>query len=140
MTAGHLLWDPERGPAIMVTLRPDERVRQYSQQVRRCVAAACHANWVVGFQTGNDFGVVAVGEPFNAGVRLRSCHPNPGSSCAKNGVIIGYPSEISLSCGGRRLILTKGVIEYHESETTSKLEHEIDTEEGKYEWRFFLTF
>ncbi|KAI1428124.1 hypothetical protein F5Y12DRAFT_790696 [Xylaria sp. FL1777] len=106
MTAAHLLWNLARGAARMVTLYPDARFR--------------------GDQVDNDFCVLAVAKPFEAGVRIRRCHPNPGSSCAENGTIIGFPSDISR----RRLILSKGLVEYHELEDVLKIEHKIDTVKG----------
>ncbi|KAI0513332.1 trypsin-like cysteine/serine peptidase domain-containing protein [Xylaria bambusicola] len=135
LTSAHLMFDLKLGPAKSAFLSPDERQGRYGDRGKRCVAVACHVNYIKtlerkGGWTKNDFCMVAVEEPFDSGVRIPRCHNGPGPSYDEDGLIIGFPKDMPEISPGKRLISSTGSVYCREKNGVLLMQHKINTVEG----------
>ncbi|KAF2972794.1 hypothetical protein GQX73_g804 [Xylaria multiplex] len=130
LTAAHNMWHPKLGPAKNATLFPDARAGMWAQYARKCIAAATSPNWVQVRQVEHDFCMVAVAEPFGPEVHILPCHPSPGPSHVKDGIILGFPLDLPCDAPGRHLIQCKGELSYHVDRDGIAIEHDINTKKG----------
>ncbi|KAI0968720.1 hypothetical protein F4678DRAFT_442576 [Xylaria arbuscula] len=130
LTAAHNLWDPKLGPAKMAVLYLDDRVAQDGKPFNMCLTVAINADWIKRYSVENDFCMVAVEQPFNSGVRLLRCLPEPGPSCAENGMVLGFSYDLPFNAPSKHLIRCEGPVTYRESEAILIIEHRINTVGG----------
>ncbi|KAI1122986.1 hypothetical protein F5Y10DRAFT_270556 [Nemania abortiva] len=132
-TSAHNLFHPKLGPAKKVALYPDEREAANEQRnFRECVAAVCQAEWVKSSQDQTDFGILTVTEAFGPGVRVLP-YETPEPFQKKNGLILGFPTDLPFVAGGKQLVESEGVECSYDGPPKGIIEHRINTEKGSKE-------
>ncbi|KAI0965168.1 hypothetical protein F4678DRAFT_453667 [Xylaria arbuscula] len=128
LTAAHLVWHPQFGPAKAVFLYPDERSGLRCHHV--CVSVAVHAKWMRSFQCENDFAMVTTAKGFEAGTHFFQPVALE-SEFAGSWIVAGFPKDMPCERKGLQLIECRGRAGLSKMKTGGMMiKHQVNTEGG----------